>query len=66
MEIPSPKIDYARDILKAQDSATDRYGELENSLDELRNLLSDTWENDEEELETALAKHTSDFLQRSR
>ena len=62
LEISSTKIDYARDILKAQDRVTDRYVKLENSLDELRILLSDTWENDEEELETALAKHTSDFL----
>ena len=61
-EIPSIKIDYARDILSSQDRATDRYVKLENALDELRNLLSDTWENEEEELETALAKHTSDFL----
>ena len=43
VEIPSTKIDYARDILKAQDRATDRYVKLENSLDELTNLLSDTW-----------------------
>ena len=54
LEISSTQIDYARDILKAQDRVTDRYIKLENSLDELRNLLSDTWENDEEELETIL------------
>ena len=61
-EIPSVKIDYARDILTSQDRATDRYIKLENSLDELRNLVSDTWEDEEEELETALAKLTSEFL----
>ena len=48
--------------MKAQDRATDRYIKLENSLDELRNLLSDTWEQDEDKLETALCKHTSEFL----
>ena len=42
VELISINIDYARDILKAQDRATDRYIKLENSLDELRNLLSDT------------------------
>ena len=36
-EIPSIKIDYARDILSSQDRATDRYVKLENALDELRN-----------------------------
>ena len=40
VEMISTKIDYARDILKAQDRATDRYIKLENSLDKLRNLLS--------------------------
>ena len=49
-EKSSTQIDYARDILKAQERVTDRYIKLENNLDELRNLLSDTWENDEEEL----------------
>ena len=43
VELISTKIDYAQDILKAQDRATDRYIKLENALDELRNLLSDTW-----------------------
>ena len=62
VELISIKIDYARDILKAQDRATDRYIKLENALDELRNLLSDTWDQNEDELETALCKHTSEFL----
>ena len=62
VEMISTKIDYAQDILKAQDRATDRYEELENSLDKLKNLLSDTWKQDEDELETALCKHTSEFL----
>ena len=62
VEIISTKIDCARDILKAQERATDRYIKLENALDELRNLLSDTWEQNEDELETALCKHTSEFL----
>ena len=58
----STKIDYAQDILKAQERATDRYIKLENALDELRNLLSDTWDQNEDELETALCKHTSEIL----
>ena len=54
----STKIDYAQDILKAQERAMDRYDKLENALDELKNLLSDTWDGSEDELETALSKHT--------
>ena len=60
-EIPSVKINYAKDILSSQDRATDRYIKLENALEELRFLVSDTWEDEEEELETALAKLTSEF-----
>ena len=58
----STKIDYAQDILKAQERAMDRYVKLENALDELKNLLSDTWDGSEDELETALSKHTKEFL----
>ena len=60
-EISSVKIDYAKDILSSLDRATDRYIKLENALEELRFLVSDTWEDEEEELETALAKLTSEF-----
>ena len=58
----STKIDYAQDILKAQERALDRYIKLENALDELKNLLSDTWDQNEDELENALSKHTSEFM----
>ena len=51
MEQISIKIDYDTDILKAQERATDRYIKLENALDELKNLLSDTWDQSEDELE---------------
>ena len=62
MEKSSTQIDYARDILRAQDQVTDRYIKLENSLDELTILLSDTWEQNDDELENALCKHTSELL----
>ena len=61
-EISSVKIDYAKDILSSLDHATDRYTKLENALEELRFLVSDTWEDEENELETALEKLASEFL----
>ena len=48
------KIDYAKSILKSHERATDRYVKLENALDELKNLMSDTWDGTEDELDTAL------------
>ena len=57
----STKIDYAQDIFKAQERATDRYIKLENALDELKNLLSDTWDQNEDELENALSTHIRIF-----
>jgi len=46
-EISSVKIDYAKDILDSLDRANDRYTKLENALEELRMLVSDTWEDEE-------------------
>ena len=40
--IGTAKIDYATGILKSFDRVTDRYVQLENALDVLRTLMSDT------------------------
>ena len=42
--IGTTKINYANGILKSFDRVTERYIQLENALDELRILMSDTWE----------------------
>ena len=55
------KIDYATSILKSYDRATDRYVKLENALDELKDLMSDTWEGTEDELDAAISKHNEGF-----
>ena len=55
-EISSVKIDYAKDILASLDCANDRYTKLEKALDELRMLVSDTWEDEDDELEEVLEK----------
>ena len=61
-ETSTVKIDYARDILASLDRANDRYTKLEKALEELRMLVSDTWEDEEDELENALEKLASDFV----
>ena len=55
------KIDYATSILKSVDRATDRYVKLENALDELKDLMNDTWEGTEDELDAAISKHIEGF-----
>ena len=62
VEIISTKIDDAHDILKAQENVKDRYIKLEDEVEKFQNLLSDIWEQSEDELETALCRHTSEFL----
>ena len=63
----STKFDYATDILKALERATDRYIKLENALDELKNLLSDTWDQNEDELEKRISwKRKGRMMQLSR
>merc|ERR1712208_168603 len=61
-ETSTMKIDYARDILASLDRANDRCTKLEKALEELRMLVSDTWEDEEDELENALEKLASDFV----
>ena len=60
-QIGTAKIDYATGILKSFDRATDRYVQLENALDQLKTLMSDTWEGTEDELDTAISKHNEGF-----
>ena len=62
MEISSMKIDYAKDILASLDRAHDRYTKLERALEELGLLVSDTWEEEEDELEEALEKLALDHV----
>ena len=57
----STKFDYATDILKALERATERYIKLEHVLDEFKTLLSDTWDGPEDELETLISKHDAEF-----
>ena len=59
--IGTTKIDYANGILKSFDRVTERYVQLENALDELRILMSDTWEGTEDELDAAISKHNEGF-----
>ena len=59
--IGSAKIDYASGILKSFNRVIDRYVVLENTLDELRTLMSDIWEGTEEELETLTSKQNEGF-----
>ena len=59
--IGTTKIDYANGILKSFDRVTERYIQLENALDELRILMSDTWEGTEDELDATISKHNEGF-----
>ena len=61
-ETSTVKIDYAKDILASLDRAHDRYTKLERALEELRMLVSDTWEDEEDELDDALEKLASDHV----
>ena len=56
------QIDYAKDILASLDRAHDRYTKLERALEELKMLVSDTWEDEDDELEEALEKLSSDHV----
>ena len=55
------KIDCANSVLKFVNRATDRYTKLENALDELIDLMNDTWEGTEDELDAAILKHNVGF-----
>ena len=59
--IRTAKIDYAASILKSFNRVTDRYVALENTLDQLKTLMSDIWEESEDELETAISKLDEGF-----
>ena len=60
-ETTSIQIDYIRDILASLERCHDRYTNLEKALEELKMLLCDTWEEeDDDELEKALDKLTQD------
>ena len=55
------KIDCANSVMKFVDRATDWYSRLENALDELKDIMSDTWEGNEEEFDAAILKHNEGF-----
>ena len=59
--IGTTKINYANGILKSFDRVTEWYIQLENALDELRILMSDTWEGTEDQLDAAISKHNEGF-----
>ena len=59
--IRTAKIDYAASILKSFNRVTDQYVALENTLDQLKTLMSDIWEESEDELETAISKLDEGF-----
>merc|ERR1712208_103065 len=61
MDIRTAKIDYAASILKSFNRVTDRYVALENTLYQLKTLMSDIWEDTEDELETAISKLDEGF-----
>ena len=57
-ETTSIQIDYIRDILASLERCHDRYTNLEKALEELKMLLCDTWEEEDDELEKVLDKLT--------
>ena len=58
----SVMINNAKSILKEQQNIKDRYRKLENEVEKFQNLLSDIWEQSEDELETIICRNRSEFM----
>ena len=61
-EITTVQIDYAKDILETYGRCQIRFNNVEKVLKDLKMLLCDTWEGEDDELETALDKLTQDLV----
>ena len=61
-EITTVQIDYAKDILETYGRCQIRFTNLEKALEDLKMLLCDTWEEEDDEQETALDKLTQDLV----
>ena len=55
------KINCANSVMRFVDRATYWYSRLENALDELKDIMSDTWEGNEEEFDAAIIKQNKEF-----
>ena len=61
-EVITVQIDYAKDILETYNRCQIRFTNLEKALEDLKMLLCDTWEREDDELDTALDKLTQDLV----
>ena len=61
-EVTSVQIDYAKDISDNLIRCQTRYTNLEKAIEDLKTLVCDTWEGEEDDLDTALDKLTQDLV----
>ena len=61
-EITTVQIDYAKDISDNLMRCQTRFTNLEKALEDLKMLLCDTWEGEDDDLDTALEKLTQDLV----
>ena len=59
--VTTVKIDYAKDILETLSQCQIRFTNLEKDVEDLKMLLCDTWEDEDDELEMALEGLTQEI-----